>query len=149
LGHSGNDRHRHHLFSWRSVHPCGRGSRKTEQRPSMSLAVPFLPAESVTRSAEETFELAARIGASIRAPAVLLLSGDLGAGKTVSAKGLGAGLEIDPDEVTSPSFTLINEHHGRLRFYHVDLYRLESAAGQQLGLEEIFADAEAVVLIEW
>ena len=105
--------------------------------------------EFVTHSAEETFDLAERIGARLDARAVFLLSGDLGAGKTVFAKGLAAGLGIDPAEVTSPSFTLINEYAGRLRFYHIDLYRLDATACRELGLEEIFADDRAVTVIEW
>jgi len=77
------------------------------------------------------------------------LSGDLGAGKTVFAKGLAAGLEIDPADVTSPSFTLINSYEGRLRLYHIDLYRLDAGACRELGLEEIFEDESAIVVIEW
>lgn len=103
----------------------------------------------ITHSAEETFELAQRTGAQLKARAVFLLSGDLGAGKTVFAKGVAAGLGIDPTEVTSPSFTLINEYEGRLRLYHIDLYRLDTAASRELGLEEIFADDQAVTIIEW
>jgi len=80
---------------------------------------------------------------------VFLLKGDLGAGKTVFAKGLAAGLGIVASDVTSPSFTLVNVHEGRLRFYHVDLYRLEAGAHQGLGLEEIFDDENAVTVIEW
>jgi tRNA threonylcarbamoyladenosine biosynthesis protein TsaE len=118
------------------------------QEPSTP-AEPMITAEFVTHSAEETFDLAERIGAQLKARTVFLLSGDLGAGKTVFAKGIAAGLAIDPAEVTSPSFTLINEYMGRLRLYHIDLYRLDKGAGRELGLEEIFADDQAVTLIEW
>lgn len=111
--------------------------------------MPPVAEEIITRSAEETFDVAERIGARLDAPTVFLLSGDLGAGKTVFAKGIAAGLGIDPSEVTSPSFTLINEYEGRLRLYHIDLYRLDAAACRELGLEEIFADARAVTVIEW
>ncbi|HJQ23866.1 MAG TPA: tRNA (adenosine(37)-N6)-threonylcarbamoyltransferase complex ATPase subunit type 1 TsaE [Blastocatellia bacterium] len=107
------------------------------------------PGEIITHSAEETFDVAERIGAQLKARAVFLLSGDLGAGKTVFAKGLAAGLGIDPADVTSPSFTLINEYAGRLRLYHIDLYRLDADACRELGLEEIFADDRAVTIIEW
>jgi tRNA threonylcarbamoyladenosine biosynthesis protein TsaE len=110
---------------------------------------PAITGEFVTRSAEETFDLAERVGGRLDERAVFLLSGDLGAGKTVFAKGLAAGLGIDPAEVTSPSFTLINEYAGRLRLYHIDLYRLDSGACRELGLEEIFADERAVTVIEW
>ena len=111
--------------------------------------MPPILEEIITGSAEETFDAAARIGARLNAPTVFLLSGDLGAGKTIFAKGIAAGLGIDPSEVTSPSFTLINEYEGRLRLYHIDLYRLDAAASRELGLEEIFADDRAITLIEW
>ncbi len=78
-----------------------------------------------------------------------MLSGDLGAGKTVFAKGIAAGLKIDPVDVTSPSFTLINVHEGRLRLYHIDLYRLGEGACPELGLDEIFEDEKAITIIEW
>ena len=102
-----------------------------------------------SQAPEMTFALAQEIGEMINERAVFLLSGDLGAGKTVFAKGLAAGLRIDPDEVTSPSFTLVNEYDGRLRLYHIDLYRLDAGACRELGLEEIFADERAVTVIEW
>ena len=104
--------------------------------------------EFTTHSPEETFALAKSIGEQLKGGEIFLLSGDLGAGKTVFAKGMAAGLGIDPTEVTSPSFTLINIHEGRFRFYHIDLYRLESDA-LDLGLEEIFEDEKAVTMIEW
>jgi tRNA threonylcarbamoyladenosine biosynthesis protein TsaE len=105
--------------------------------------------EFITRSPEETFEIAKRIGEQLKGGEKFLLSGELGAGKTVFAKGLAAGLGIEPAEVTSPTFTLINAHEGRLRFYHVDLYRLDDGAHRNLGLEEIFDDEKAVTVIEW
>jgi tRNA threonylcarbamoyladenosine biosynthesis protein TsaE len=105
--------------------------------------------EVITRSAEETFDLGRRIGEQIGGGAIFLLSGDLGAGKTVFAKGVAAGLNIPPEDVTSPSFTLINIHEGRLRLYHIDLYRLDSGACLDLGLEEIFEDESGVAIIEW
>ncbi|HWP43212.1 MAG TPA: tRNA (adenosine(37)-N6)-threonylcarbamoyltransferase complex ATPase subunit type 1 TsaE [Blastocatellia bacterium] len=105
--------------------------------------------EFITRSPDETFELGRQIGASLAAHATFLLTGDLGAGKTLFTKGLAAGLGIAPEDVTSPSFTLINIHDGRLRLYHIDLYRLDEGASGGLGLEEIFEEAGAVVVIEW
>ncbi|HWC77508.1 MAG TPA: tRNA (adenosine(37)-N6)-threonylcarbamoyltransferase complex ATPase subunit type 1 TsaE [Blastocatellia bacterium] len=104
--------------------------------------------EFLTNSAGETFDLGRRIGERAIGRSIFLLSGDLGAGKTVFAKGLAAGLGIDPRDVTSPSFTLINVHEGRLPFYHIDLYRLESDSEIQLGLDEIL-ESEAVIAIEW
>ncbi|MGH9755575.1 MAG: tRNA (adenosine(37)-N6)-threonylcarbamoyltransferase complex ATPase subunit type 1 TsaE [Blastocatellia bacterium] len=105
----------------------------------------------ITRSAEETFDLAYRISEAISEPTVFLLQGDLGAGKTVFAKGIGAGLDIDPAEVNSPTFTIVNRHEGRMRLYHLDLYRIAGGANEvyDLGLEEILTEPEAVVVIEW
>lgn len=105
----------------------------------------------ITRSAEETFELAYEIGEAVNEPTVFLLQGDLGAGKTVFAKGIGAGLDIDPSEVNSPTFTMVNQHDGRMRLYHLDLYRIAGGANEvyDLGLEEMLAELEAVVVIEW
>jgi tRNA threonylcarbamoyladenosine biosynthesis protein TsaE len=105
----------------------------------------------ITRSAEDTFELAYRMGESIDEPAVFLLQGDLGVGKTVFAKGLGAGLDIDPAEVNSPTFTIVNRHEGRMRMYHLDLYRIEGGADEvySLGLDEILSENDAVVVVEW
>jgi tRNA threonylcarbamoyladenosine biosynthesis protein TsaE len=83
---------------------------------------------------------------------VLLLSGTLGAGKTVFTKGLAAGLGLDPAEVSSPSFTLVNRHgEGRLVLYHLDLYRLAEGPGaaHAVELEELLADERAVIVIEW
>jgi len=105
----------------------------------------------ITRSAEETFELAYGIGEAINEPAVFLLQGDLGMGKTVFAKGIGAGLDIDPAEVNSPTFTIVNRHEGRMRLYHLDLYRIAGGANEvyDLGLEEILEEPETVVVVEW
>jgi tRNA threonylcarbamoyladenosine biosynthesis protein TsaE len=78
---------------------------------------------------------------------VLLLSGNLGAGKTAFVRGLAAGLGVDPDEVSSPTFTIVHEYRGgRLPLYHADLYRLERAATDDLGLEEL---GHGVLAIEW
>jgi tRNA threonylcarbamoyladenosine biosynthesis protein TsaE len=102
-----------------------------------------------THSEEETIELGRRIAADLPKRAVVLLIGNLGAGKTTLAKGIIHGLgAAEIEEVTSPTFTLIHEY-GSGRAYHIDLYRLDTI--QQvatLGLEEIL-DREAVVLVEW
>jgi tRNA threonylcarbamoyladenosine biosynthesis protein TsaE len=105
----------------------------------------------ITRSAEETFELAYRMGEAINEPAVFLLQGNLGVGKTVFAKGLGAGLDIDPAEVNSPTFTIVNRHEGRMRMYHLDLYRIEGRADEvySLGLDEMLSEDAVVVVVEW
>lgn len=83
------------------------------------------------------------------AGAIFLLSGDLGAGKTVFAKGIAAGLDIDPAYVSSPTFTLVNLYEGRLKLYHVDLYRLDEGACLELGLDEILEAENSVTIIEW
>lgn len=103
-----------------------------------------------TASEEETIEFGRRLAAQLPPKAVLLLIGDLGAGKTTLAKGIVAGLgAADIEDVSSPTFTLIHEYGRGGRVYHIDLYRLETAAeAATLGLDEIF-DREAVVLIEW
>jgi tRNA threonylcarbamoyladenosine biosynthesis protein TsaE len=102
-----------------------------------------------TLGEEETIELGRRIAATLPKRAVVLLIGNLGAGKTTLAKGIVSGLgAADPADVTSPTFTLIHEY-GEGRVYHIDLYRLDHAEQvATLGLDEIF-DREAVVLIEW
>jgi tRNA threonylcarbamoyladenosine biosynthesis protein TsaE len=106
-----------------------------------------------TQSEEETIELGRQIARELPQSAVVLLIGNLGAGKTTLAKGIISGLgAAEPEEVASPTFTLIHEYGGG-RVYHIDLYRLDTP--QQvatLGLEEIFdgvSKHDAVVLIEW
>ena len=101
---------------------------------------------------EETFEAGRRVGAHLAGGEVLLLSGTLGAGKTVFTKGLAAGLGLDPLEVSSPSFTLVNRHgEGRLVLYHLDLYRLAEghSAAHAVELDELLTDENAVIVIEW
>ena len=93
--------------------------------------------------------VARELAATLSAGDVLLLSGELGAGKTAFVRGLALGLGIDEDEVSSPTFTLVHEYRGgRLTLYHVDLYRLERAATDDLGLDEMGV-ADGVLAIEW
>jgi tRNA threonylcarbamoyladenosine biosynthesis protein TsaE len=103
-----------------------------------------------TLSEEETILLGERIARELPKQRVVLLIGNLGAGKTTLAKGIVSGLgAAPPDEVSSPTFTLIHEYGADGRVYHVDLYRLdEPREVASLGLEELF-DREAIVLIEW
>jgi tRNA threonylcarbamoyladenosine biosynthesis protein TsaE len=105
---------------------------------------------TISRSFQETFDMAKSLGESLTEPTIFFLEGNLGAGKTVFAKGLICGLgQTDPDDVPSPSFTLINEYDLRLKAYHIDLYRLETREDlRSLDLEEIFAQP-AVILVEW
>ncbi|MDQ3742953.1 MAG: tRNA (adenosine(37)-N6)-threonylcarbamoyltransferase complex ATPase subunit type 1 TsaE [Acidobacteriota bacterium] len=101
---------------------------------------------------EETFEAGRRVGERLKGGEILLLGGALGAGKTVFTKGLAAGLGLDPAEVSSPSFTLVNRHaEGRLLLYHIDLYRLAEGAtsAHAVDLDELLADERAVIVIEW
>lgn len=107
--------------------------------------------ECITHSADETFEVARLIGEKLKGGEIFLISGDLGAGKTVFAKGIGAGLEIDPAEVSSPTFTIINQLEGRLTLTHMDLYRLSGTQDEllELGISEILDDDDGVVVIEW
>ncbi len=109
------------------------------------------PSSYTTHSPDETFELARGIGEKLKGGEVLLLEGELGAGKTVFAKGIGAGLEIDPADVSSPTFTIINELHGRLKLTHLDMYRLSGSYDElrELGIDEILEDDSGVVVIEW
>ena len=100
-----------------------------------------------SRSPQETFEFGRSLGARCRGGEVFALSGPLGAGKTVFAKGLAAGLGIDPDKVTSPTFVLMTVHRGRLAFAHADAYRVEDAeAFARDGWEDF---AGGVRLAEW
>jgi tRNA threonylcarbamoyladenosine biosynthesis protein TsaE len=102
-----------------------------------------------TRSEDDTAAVARAIAAGLHAGDVLLLSGNLGAGKTAFVRGLAEGLGIDSAEVSSPTFTLVHEYRGgRLTLYHVDLYRLDRAATDDLGLEEMGV-ADGVLAIEW
>jgi len=104
-----------------------------------------------SRSAEETFALGASVGSCLRGGEIILLDGALGAGKTIFAKGLATALEIDETDVTSPSFTLVNIYEGRLKLFHLDLYRLSegASAAHAVDLDELLTDEKAVFLIEW
>lgn len=103
-----------------------------------------------TKSEEETIALGERLARRVAPGSVVLLTGELGAGKTTLAKGIVKGLgAADPDEVSSPTFTLIHEYGDPVRVYHVDLYRLDDPReAEALGLDELF-DRGAVVLVEW
>ena len=102
-----------------------------------------------SHSESETRSIAVTLAADLAAGSVLLLSGDLGAGKTAFVRGLAEGLGISSDEVTSPTFTLVHEYRGgRLPLIHVDLYRLDRADFDEIGLDDDLA-ARGVIAIEW
>lgn len=108
----------------------------------------------ITNSAEETKELAAKLVAELKTGAVITLEGDLGAGKTTFAQGVGEALGIK--RMTSPTYTLIRDYpveekgFGIDRLYHIDLYRLETAEEVfQLGLNELWFSPKHLLLIEW
>jgi tRNA threonylcarbamoyladenosine biosynthesis protein TsaE len=104
----------------------------------------------ISHSEQETFNVARELAESLSVPAHVLLYGDLGAGKTAFARGLAVGFGIeDPGDVSSPTFTLVNQYRGRLRIYHIDLYRIETGAVDSLGLDDIFDDPGAAVIVEW
>lgn len=104
---------------------------------------------ATTRSEEETFELARQMAAGFQGTEVVLLTGELGAGKTVFAKGIAAGAGVaDPRRVSSPSFTLVNIYEGRHRVFHIDLYRLvREPEIADLGWEDMLG--QGIVVVEW
>ena len=103
----------------------------------------------LTASEDETRELGTRLAAELAPDGILLLSGDLGAGKTVLTQGIARGLGLEPREVLSPTFTLVREHRGAGSILvHVDLYRLEPHEAAELGLDEILA-GPGVKVVEW
>ena len=106
--------------------------------------------EIITRSAEETTHWGREFAKRLKAPVLVLLSGELGSGKTTLTKGIVAGLgAAGEDEVTSPTFTLVHVYGDAEKVYHGDLYRIESFHDfETLGLEDVFSKP-AVVILEW
>jgi len=100
-----------------------------------------------TASSDESVRVGEAIGRAAEAGDVIALTGPLGAGKTTLVQGIAAGLGV-AERATSPSFTLIHEHRGRLPFHHVDLYRLAPGETDDLGLEEVLG-GEGVAAVEW
>jgi tRNA threonylcarbamoyladenosine biosynthesis protein TsaE len=103
-----------------------------------------------TRSEEETIALGEEIARALPRPSVVLLIGDLGAGKTTLAKGIVKGLAgAAPEDVNSPTYTLIHEYGEKDKVYHIDLYRLERESEVlALGLDDLLA-SDAILLVEW
>jgi tRNA threonylcarbamoyladenosine biosynthesis protein TsaE len=106
--------------------------------------------EIISESARHSWEIARLIGEKLREGDVLALSGELGSGKTCFTGGLARGLGVDEKyQITSPTFTLINEYPARFKLYHFDVYRLKDYSEfEDLGYEEYFC-AKGVVVIEW
>jgi tRNA threonylcarbamoyladenosine biosynthesis protein TsaE len=106
--------------------------------------------EIITHSSEETTNWGREFAKRLTAPVLVLLTGDLGSGKTTLTKGIVAGLgAASEDEVTSPTFTLVHVYGKQSKVYHADLYRIESFHDfETLGLEDVFAKP-AVVILEW
>ena len=106
--------------------------------------------EIKTHSSDETIARGREIGAGLKPPLLVLLAGDLGAGKTTLTKGIAAGAgAAREDDVTSPTFTLVHKYEGTTRVYHVDLYRVGDHRDlETLGLEDIFNE-KAIVIVEW
>jgi len=108
--------------------------------------------EIICRTPQETFDAGGKLGEILTGGEMILLSGGLGAGKTLFTKGVLFALEFDVDEVTSPSFTLVNLYKTERRdVYHIDLWRLDenSDVAFAVGLNEILEDETAIVIIEW
>lgn len=112
--------------------------------------------EIQSNSSEETISIGREIGASLQAPVLILLTGELGAGKTTLTKGIASGAgAAHQEEITSPTFTLIHKYTGDSKssasnaVYHIDLYRIESRQDlETLGLDDIFNE-RAIVIVEW
>ncbi len=109
-----------------------------------------MPSEFISNSAEETIEWGRKFAAQLQPPTLVLLSGELGSGKTTMTKGIVAGLGVAREaEVTSPTFTLVHVYRNHVRVYHVDLYRVENFHDfETLGLEDLFTEP-SVVIVEW
>jgi tRNA threonylcarbamoyladenosine biosynthesis protein TsaE len=102
----------------------------------------------VTRNEAETAAAGERFAVRLAAGDVVLMFGDLGAGKTAFVRGLARGLNASPDDVSSPTFTLIQEYRGRVTLYHADLYRLKPEEVNDLGLDELTQE-QGVLAVEW
>jgi len=108
--------------------------------------------EHITHSAEETIALGRELAPSLKSARLVLLRGDLGAGKTTLVKGIAEGLRAaSQDDVTSPTFTLVHEYRGpEVSVYHVDLYRIDTQRElDTLGLDELLSEPGNLVLMEW
>lgn len=105
----------------------------------------------ICETTQDTFDLGETIGNRLRGGEIILLSGGLGAGKTLFTKGVLYALDYDVDEVTSPSFTLVNLYRAKFDVYHIDFWRLDDVedVAAAVGLGEILEDETAIVIAEW
>lgn len=119
--------------------------------PSASTCSMSEARQTISASPDETFALGKKLGTGLSGGEVVLLTGGLGAGKTLLTKGILSGMDFDVDEVTSPSFALVNLYKTpRFDVYHIDLWRSSGEdAAFSVGLEEILDDENAVVIVEW
>ena len=121
--------------------PARRDGQGLSSRPAL------IPMKSSSR--EETLAAGRALAAKLVPGACLLLEGGLGCGKTVFAKGVAEGLGVNPEEVRSPTFTLVNIYRGRVPVYHIDLYRIDKPEElDELGLEEMLG-TDGVAMVEW
>lgn len=118
--------------------------------PNSSRSCASLPEEIITASAEETTAWGREFAKRLTAPVLVLMTGDLGSGKTTLTKGIVAGLGVaNEDDVTSPTFTLVHVYGKTKKVYHADLYRIESVDDfETLGMEDLFA-TPSIAILEW
>ncbi len=129
---------------------AGAGSRAIPPRRANQARRTWSPQEFISHSSEETIAKGREIAAQLRPPVIVMLSGELGSGKTTLTKGIISGLGAAREEdVTSPTFTLVHVFHNHCKVYHVDLYRVENFQDlESLGLEDALGE-QAIVIIEW
>jgi tRNA threonylcarbamoyladenosine biosynthesis protein TsaE len=124
----------------------GRARRGVGRKPQRHLSDTW---HCLSKSVAETDRLGRRIGRSLQGGELVALYGELGSGKTALVRGMAAGLGAPPQAVSSPTFVLIHEYHGRVRLAHADLYRLDSATElPHIGLSD-YDDGQTVTAIEW
>jgi tRNA threonylcarbamoyladenosine biosynthesis protein TsaE len=103
----------------------------------------------ICKTQNKTFNLGKKIGKTLNGGEILLLEGGLGAGKTLLTKGVLSALDYDVDEVTSPSFSLVNRYDAKFTVYHLDLWRIEKDAAFAVGLDEMLDEKNCLIIIEW